>query len=154
VENTPLLPLTHQTINEQVGQVSAGNYALGFVVDGAFVPFLVGRSDSDVAGRLHTWVGVDGHYSRFGPITKAAYGSRRRRCSPLDAPTLATVGIGVDAGYTHFEFGYAPSAEDAFLTECERYHELGGISGLDNERHPAPPHGAACTCPAHVHLYG
>ena len=154
MESRRPLSLTHQTIDEQVGRVSAGTYALGFVVDGAFVPFLVGRSDSDVNGRLHAWVGVDGHCTRFGPVAKAAYGSRRRRCSPLGAPAFVAVGICVDARYTHFQFGYAPSAEAAFLTECERYHEFGGTSGLDNERHPAPPEGAACTCPAHVHLYG
>jgi len=154
VENRRPLLLNHQTIDEQVGRVAAGTYALGFVVDGAFVPFLVGRSDSDVNGRLHAWVGVDGRCTRFGPVAKVAYGSRRRRSSPLDAPALAPVGIGVDAKYTHFEFGYASSAEAAFLTECEQYHELGGSSGLDNERHPAPPQGAACTCPAHVQPHG
>lgn len=148
------LPLTHQMIDEQVGQVSPGTYALGFVVDGAFVPFLVGRSDFDVNGSLHDWVGVDGCCPRFGPVAKAAYGSRRRRSSPLDAPASVPVGVVVDARYTHFEFGYAPSAEAAFLTECERYHELGGTSGLDNEGHPAPPQGARCTCPVHVHPHG
>lgn len=152
--NRRLLRLTHKTIDEQVGRGSAGTYALGFVVEGAFVPFLVGRSDSDVNGRLHAWVGVDGHSTRFGPITKAAFGSRRRRSSPWGEPALAPVGICVDAGYTHFEFVYAASAEAAFLAECERYHELGGSSGLDNERHPAPPQGADCTCPAHVHHHG
>ncbi len=154
MENRRLLPLTHQTVDEQVGRISAGTYVLGFVVDSAFVPFLVGRSDSDLNGRLHAWVGVDGHCARFGPVAKAAYGSRRRRFSPLGAPALVPVGIGVDARYTHFEFGYSPSAEAAFLTECEQYHELGGSSGLDNERHPAPPQGAACMCPAHVHPHG
>jgi hypothetical protein len=58
------------------------------------------------------------------------------------------------ARYTHFEFGYSPCAEAAFLSECEQYHELGGSSGLDNERHLAPLEGAACTCPAHVHHDG
>jgi hypothetical protein len=154
VETRSALPLTHQTIDEQVGRISAGTYALGFVVDGAFVPFLVGRSDSDVSGRLHAWVGVDGHGPRFGPVAKAAYGSRRRRCSACGAPALLPVGIGVDARYTHFEFGYAPSAEAAYLNECKRYHELGGSSGLDNERHPVPPQGAASVCPAHVHPHG
>ena len=154
MESRRPLSLTHQTIDEQVGRVSAGTYALGFVVDGAFVPFLVGRSDSDVNGRLHAWVGVDGHYTRFGPVAKAAYGSRRLRSSPLGTPALVPVGMGVNAEYTHFEFGYAPSADAAFLTECERYHELGGSSVLDNQRHPAPPQRAAGTCPVHTHPHG
>jgi len=154
VEHQRPLPLSHKTIDAQVGRVSAGTYTLGFVVDGAFVPFLVGRSDSDVKGRLHAWVGVDGRCTRFGPGAKAAYGCRRRRCSPLDTPALVPVGLGVDARYTHFEFGYAPSAEAAFLTECAQFHELGGSADLDNERHPAPPQGATCTCPAHVHAHG
>lgn len=145
-----LLPLTHRTIDEQVGRLSAGTYALGFAVDGAFVAFLVGRSDSDVNGRLHSWVGVDGRATRFGPVAKAAYGSRRRHSSPLSAPARSPVGMAVDATYTHFEFGYSPSAEAAFHTECERYHELGGSTGLDNEQHPAAPHGGSCTCPGHV----
>jgi hypothetical protein len=154
VDDRSLLPLDHRTIDEEVGRLSAGTYALGFVVDGAFVPFLVGRSDSDVNGRLHEWVGVDGRCVRFAPVARASYGSRRGRFSPLGSPALAPVGIRVDATYTHFEFGYSPSAEAAFLTECNRYHELGGISGLDNERHPAPPRGATCTCPAHFHPQG
>jgi hypothetical protein len=44
----------------------------------------------------------------------------------------------VDGRYTHFEFSYAASAEQAFERECCNYHDFGGSYGLDNERHPVP----------------
>jgi hypothetical protein len=113
---------------------------------GTFVVFYVGRSDFDVNARLHSWVGVDGTSTRYCSSAKAAYGPGRRRSpSPLGAPALH---------YTHFEFGYAPSAEAAFENECRNYHDFGGSYGLDNEQHPVPPEGYSWECPLHGPHHG
>jgi hypothetical protein len=148
-------PLTDEKIDEEVTRTEPGNYALGYLDGGTFVVFYVGRSDSDVNARLHSWVGVDGPSTRYCSSAKAAYGPGRRRFpSPLDAPALHPVGIVVDGRYTHFEFGYAPSAEAAFENECRNYHDFGGSYGLDNEQHPAPPEGYSWGCPLYGHHHG
>jgi hypothetical protein len=147
-------PLTDARIDEAVTQVSPGNYALGYVDDGTFVAFYLGRSDSDVNDRLHAWIDVDSTSTRYGPSAKAAYGSRRRHSRPLGTPALRPVGVAVDGRYTHFRFSYAASAHAAFEKECCNYHEFGGSYGLDNERHPAPPEGEAWKCPVHARHHG
>jgi hypothetical protein len=98
--------------------------------------------------RLHRWVGIDGTFTRYGPGSKAAYGSRQRhRAHPLGAAALLPVGGVADCRYTHFEFSYAASAQAAFEKECRNYHDFGGSSGLDNQRHPVAPEGAPWQCP-------
>jgi hypothetical protein len=139
-------PLTDATIDEEVTRASPGSYALGYLDDDSFVPFYVGRSDVDVRAGLHCWVGMDSRPTRFGPAAKAAYGSRQRRSLLPATPALSTVGVVVDGRYTHFVFRYAPSAETAFRQECQSYHDFGGSSCLDNERHPAPPEGGWSRC--------
>ena len=54
--------LTIVEINKIITRKSAGNYALGYMSDGAFVVEYVGRSDSDLNKRLKDWVG---HYKKF-----------------------------------------------------------------------------------------
>ena len=147
-------PLTRHKIDELVTRGSPGNYALGYLDGGTFVPFYVGRSDADLNGGLQAWIGVDSRSARYAPATKAAYGSRRRRARPLDAPALRAVGVVVDARYTHFEFSYATSATAAFRKECRNYHDFGGSYGLDNERHPMAPEGVRCSCPVDGPLHG
>jgi hypothetical protein len=142
--------LTDKNIDEAVGRTSPGSYALGYLDGGTFVVFYVGRSDSDVNARLHSWIGVDGGSPRSWPSARAAYGTRHRRSLPLPTPALSSVGVVADSGYTHFEFSYAPSAKAAFEGECCTYHDFGGSYGsLDNKRHPAPPEGVSWMCPAH-----
>ena len=67
-------PLTAQGISNNVTKVSPGAYALGHTKDDTFYLRYVGRSDSDVAGRLHDHVGS---YKRFKfeylPSAKAAF---------------------------------------------------------------------------------
>ena len=47
-----------ETIEEKVTRTSLGNYALGKKSEkGTFIVGYVGRSDSDVRGRLKEWVG-------------------------------------------------------------------------------------------------
>jgi hypothetical protein len=146
-------PLTDEEIDEEVTRVSPGNYALGYVDDGRFVVFYVGRSDSDVNHRLHSWIGVDSKSTRYGPCAKAAYGPRRRHARPLGTPTPCPVGIVVEGRYTHFRFSYAVSAKAAFEKECCNYHDFGGSYGLDNERHPTPPGDESWKCPEHYHRH-
>ncbi|MCP5371093.1 MAG: hypothetical protein H6907_05105 [Hyphomicrobiales bacterium] len=55
-------PLTNESIKEYVSRTSAGAYALGYVKDNSFYVGYVGRSDNDVAARLHSHIG---RYKRF-----------------------------------------------------------------------------------------
>jgi hypothetical protein len=136
-------------IDRAVGRTSPGCYVLGYLDAGTFVGSYVGRSDSDVNARLHSWIGVDGGSSRYSPASKAAYRTRNRCCLPLPTPSLGAVGVLRDGGYTHFEFRYSSSAQTAFEGECRAYHDFGGSYGsLDNKRHPMPPEGVSWMCPA------
>lgn len=49
--------------------------------------------------------------------------------------------------YTHFMYGFLPSAKDAFLKECRLFHDFGGIEKLDNKIHPDRPKNTNLTCP-------
>jgi hypothetical protein len=56
--------LSTDEIDRQVTKTSPGNYGLGYTKeDGTFVVSYVGRSDRDVNGRLHDWVGTK--YKKF-----------------------------------------------------------------------------------------
>jgi hypothetical protein len=145
-------PLTGVKIDEAVTRTSPGSYALGYLERGTFVVFYLGRSDSDVNTRLHSWVGVDSSSTRYCLSGKAAYKTRRRHSLPLPTPALAPVGVLMDSAYTHFEFNSSPSGRAAFEGKCRAYHDFGGNYGsLDNERHPLPPEGVPWMCPAHGH---
>jgi hypothetical protein len=143
-------PLNAETIDEVVSQRSPGNYALGYLDGPAFVVFYVGRSDSDVRGRLHQWVGMPSRYECYAPSTRAAWGAHRRGPLPR-APALDRVGNAVDSTYTRFAYSYAHSADAAFEKECRNYHDFGEAGGLDNAVHPAAGTGSASECLAHRH---
>jgi hypothetical protein len=49
--------------------------------------------------------------------------------------------------YTHFKFGFLPTPKDAFLKECNIFHDFGGITKLDNKVHPARPANSKANCP-------
>ena len=50
--------LDTKTIEDKVTKTSPGNYALGSKNDkGVFLVYYVGRSDTDVAARLKSWIG-------------------------------------------------------------------------------------------------
>lgn len=56
--------------------------------------------------------------------------------------------IGEDnARYTHFKFSYAETPLDAYLKECENYHDFGENRRLDNERHPQKLKNDDTLCP-------
>lgn len=141
-------PLTDEAIDDALLRTSPGNYALGYMEDGVFVVFYVGRSDVDVRRRLHDWVGTPSRYERYAPSTRAACGTRLRGFPPLDTPALDRVGMGVDSGYTRFAYSYTPTAHAAFAEECRNYHDFGASRGLDNETHPVPMPGSSAECPA------
>ncbi|HEY1239868.1 MAG TPA: hypothetical protein VGF16_04885 [Bryobacteraceae bacterium] len=61
-----------------------------------------------------------------------------------DADLKAGLKGHVPGPYPQFKFTYAVSARDAFLKECEIYHEY---IGLDNRRHPCPPRETDLRCP-------
>jgi hypothetical protein len=67
--------LTNEEIDKQVTETSAGNYHLGHIEDGRFRVRYVGRSDTDLNGRLKKWVAK---YERFrfqyASSPKAAFG--------------------------------------------------------------------------------
>jgi hypothetical protein len=123
-------------IDAVVGRRSPGNYALGFLEDGEFVVFYVGRSDSDVGRRLHEWVGAPSRYGRWASAASAPWAARRRSPFPVNAPSAGRVGADVDSSYTRFAFSYAPSPAAAFEQECRNYDEFGGCGGLDNTSPP------------------
>lgn len=57
--------LKTDVIEEEISKKSAGNYALGRSEDGTFIVNYVGRSDSNVKGRLLSWVGKKERYKQF-----------------------------------------------------------------------------------------
>jgi len=68
--------LTSEDIDANVSEASAGNYALGHTkADGTFIVHYVGRSDTDVNGRLHDWTGKEYEKFKFSYATsqKAAF---------------------------------------------------------------------------------
>jgi len=129
-------PLTAEAIDATLTRTSPGNYALGYMDDGTFMVFYVGRSDSDVKLRLHEWVGAPSRHQRFDPSSRAGWGVHRRGLLPLDLAVPGRGGVETDSGYTRFAYSYAPSAEAAFAKQWRNYDDFGGSDGLDN---PAPP---------------
>lgn len=129
-------PLTSSAIAAELGRTSPGNYALGYLEEGRFVVFYVGRSDSNLKRRLENWVDIPSRYDRFAPSGMAAWGSRRRGATPLASPAWGRVGRAAQSSYTHFAYSYAPSAEAALAKEWRNYDDFGGCAGLDNERSP------------------
>lgn len=57
--------LSTEKIDEVITRTSPGNYALGYVRDNTFYVCYVGRSDTDVNGRLKEWVGKKPKYTHF-----------------------------------------------------------------------------------------
>ena len=135
LEMSGSFPLEDAMIDEMVRRTSPGNFALGYLDEGTFQVFYVGRSDTDVRRRLHEWVGAPAHYRKFAPSSQAAWGQHRREGQPLAAPALDHVGVD-DSGYTRFAFSYAPSAAAAFEKQCRNYDDFGGSGGLDNAARP------------------
>jgi hypothetical protein len=69
-----------------------------------------------------------------------------------DTCLAARVAASIQAGrYTHFWFAFRSSPMQAFLAECELYHEY---SPADNGNHPAVPIGAQWRCPSLACAWG
>lgn len=133
-------PLTDDAVDEMVTRTSPGNYALGYMDGSTFMVSYLGRSDSDLRGRLHDWVGAPSR-ERYAPDSKAAWASRRCGVMPLAAPAPGPVGV-TNGGYTCFAYSYAPSAEAAFAMECRNFDDVGTTGELDNPAHPLPTPGS------------
>ena len=130
-------PLSDEAIAAEIDRTSPGNYALGYLHEGRFVVFYVGRSDSDLKQRLQGWVDLPSRYERFAPSGMAAWSTRRRGATPLGTPSLGRVGSAGDSSYTRFAYSYASSPEMALEKELRNYDDFGGRGELDNERPPA-----------------
>lgn len=129
--------LTGAGIDATLARAGPGNYALGYMEDGAFVVFYVGRSDSDLRQRLHEWVGrpsPGGPAERYGSPAKAPWRAHRTGLFPVEAPSRGRVESG-ESPYTHFAFSQASSTEAAYAQEWRNYDAFGG-PGLDNEHEP------------------
>ena len=132
-------PLTPEAIDDLLMRRSPGNYALGYLDGGMFEVFYVGRSDSDLRGRLHEWVGMPSSGERYAPFARAAWAGQRRGPLPLDAPALGHV-VTDQSSYTRFAYSYAATADAAFAKECRNYDDFGGDQ-LDNDARPRAPKG-------------
>jgi hypothetical protein len=132
-----------------VDQTSAGNYALGYLDGSSFTVFYVGRSDSDLGSSLRAWVGAPSQPRRHRASPRAPWRSRAGPMAGLGTHALGRIALGLDTGYTHFAFCYAPSAIAAYEQECVDYHGLGGSDNLDNPCHPLPPTDTPWACPVH-----
>ena len=129
--------LSDATIETTVTRVSPGNYALGYLVDGVFNVFYVGRSDADVRRRLHQWVDAPSCHPKDGRSEDASWGLSRW------GHGLGNPCPGVDTPYSHFAYSYARTAEDAYAKEWRNYDAFGGGDGLDNDRQPVLAAGTA-----------
>jgi hypothetical protein len=131
-------PLDDKSIDVMLSRTSPGNYALGYMDGDAFAVFYVGRSDVDVRGRLHEWVGMPNPEAHQGSFAKAPWCVQRRGPLPVDAPKFGRVVQG-DGSYTRFAFSYAADATAAFEQECRNYDDFGGRDQLDNDAPPVQP---------------
>jgi hypothetical protein len=60
-----------------------------------------------------------------------------------DADVKRALKTHVAGPYQQFKLAHARSGRDAYLQECELYHDY---AGLDNDRHPSPPKGLDLQC--------
>lgn len=58
-------PLLSEIVDEIITRRAPGNYALGVVRNGRFVPRYIGRDDSDVRGRIKEQIGESPEYKYF-----------------------------------------------------------------------------------------
>jgi len=128
-------PLSDSVVDEILTRVSPGNFALGYMDGDSFSVFFVGRSDSDIGGRLQECVGMPSQKERFASNAKAPWAVRHRGHGPLDSPVFGCVG-NADSRYTHFAYSYADSPTAAFEKERRNFHDFGGCWALDNHAEP------------------
>jgi hypothetical protein len=141
--------LDARSVAEAVRETAPGSFVLGYLDGTTFLPFYVGRSDSDVGGALHDWVDAPSSPPRRHTASLQPWNLSSLPQARFGGPAQHRVAAGIDSGYTHFVFRYAESAIAAFERECRDYHELAG-GGLDNDGHPAPPADSPCACPLHA----
>ncbi len=127
-------PLTEDGVDAVLSQKSAGNYALGYLDDGDFRVFYVGRSDSDVKQRLHDWIGMPSRFDRHSSVATAPWQLRTGGRSRADLRARDPEAWG--DGYTRFAYSYSPSPQEAYAQEWRNYDAFGGDRALDNPVQP------------------
>ena len=55
--------------------------------------------------------------------------------------------VGKDSKYKQFKYSYAETIKEAFLKECNNFHDFGEVEKLDNEIHPDRPDNTNWNCP-------
>ncbi len=128
-------PLNGPAIDEALTRTSPGNYALGYMDGDSFSVYYVGRSDSNVRGRLHEWVGMPSQDERYASCAKAPWAVHHRNGFPVDGPMSGRVET-ANSSYTHFAYSYSRSATEAFGKECCNFEDFGGRGALDNQSEP------------------
>ncbi len=69
-----MFALTDEVIDAQVTKISPGVYVLDATSSGPWTDSYVGRSDTDLNGRLHDWVGKYKYFkAAYLPSAKAAF---------------------------------------------------------------------------------
>jgi hypothetical protein len=139
--------LDASSVAAAVRRTAPGSFVLGYRDGSSFLPFYVGRSDSDVGAALQHWVDAPSCPSRRPAPSVQPWELSSRPRARFGGPAALPVTLGFDTGYTHFVFCYADSALAAFESECRDFHEL---DGLDNDRHPVPPADSPWACPLHA----
>jgi len=127
-------PLTEKGVDAMGLQKSAGNYALGYLDDGRFEVFYVGRSDSDVKQRLRDWIGRPSRFDRRASTGMAPWQLGPGGHSPVGGAADDQRAWG--DGYTRFAYSYSPSPEEAYAQEWRNYDAFGGDRALDNRMQP------------------
>ena len=131
-------PLAADAVERAVARRSPGNFALGYLEDGTFRVFLLGRADANLRQALLSWVDRPSRPGRLTSPAKAAWGSRRRRGLPLGAPAFGAVDS-TDTPYTCFAFSYSRSADAALEKQRTHYAAFGGHAALDDWPSPGAP---------------
>jgi hypothetical protein len=110
----------NDSIDINVTRVSGGNYALGFIDNNSnnFHVTFVGRSDSDVKGRLRK------------QLSEAKNINSRYEIKNIS-----------------FKYSYASSPKEAFEKECHNYHNFVNSKKLSNNVHPEKPKDVSLKCP-------
>ena len=108
------------SIDINVTKVGGGNYALGFIDNNSdnFHVTFVGRSDSDIKGRL-----------------RKQLSETKNRISKFETKNMS------------FKYSYASSPQEAYEKECQNYHNFVNSKKLINNVHPEKPKDVSLKCP-------
>jgi hypothetical protein len=69
--------------------------------------------------------------------------------SDMDLQAELAARLPAAVNHTHFKFNYARNVREAFVQECQNYHDF--VEELENEIHPDKPEGENYECPVCGH---